>query len=162
MEDVAKKRPLSATDVADWFINRIDRQEGEVITALMVQRLVYFAQAWFLANKGRPLFADDFEAWPTGPVVRSIFERFENFAYANVPAMDVVREIKGEKLDLLEDIHERYGCYRVKKLEELSQEEGGPWQTSRGSLAPEVGSSNVIPKYEIKKFYGAKIGKVWA
>ena len=48
MEDMARK--IDAHDVADWFINRIDRRMGEVITTDVVHRLLYFAQAWYLAN----------------------------------------------------------------------------------------------------------------
>ena len=55
METMANK-PLLANDYADWFINNIDRAAGALITVSMVHKLVYFAQAWYLANKGRTLF----------------------------------------------------------------------------------------------------------
>lgn len=56
-EDMARKL-LCANDYADWFINRADRSSGEVITPNVVQRLDYLAQAWHLANKGRPFGPD--------------------------------------------------------------------------------------------------------
>lgn len=162
MEEMAKKRPLSADDVADWFINKAVKQPGEVITPLETQRLVYFSHAWYLANKGLPLFADEFEAWATGPIVRSTFARFENFSFTNLPEMKTERIIKGDKLEMLEEIWERYGCYKGRKLDEMSREPGGPWETARGKLAPEAASDTVISNESIKKHYGEKIGKAWA
>lgn len=128
----------------------------------MVQRLVYFAQAWFLANTGRALFEDEFEAWATGPVAPSVFERFEHAAFEHIPFIDNVRSITDNKLECLEAIQERYGFYKAKKLDELSQESGGPWEKTRGKLAPEVRCNSVITKDAMKRFYGEKIGKSWA
>jgi uncharacterized phage-associated protein len=161
MEDMGRPRPLDANDVADWFINVIDRQAGEVITTLEVQRLVFFAQAWHLANTGRPLFADDFEAWSTGPVAPNVFERFRDFTYSTVPAMEQAREVKGQKLDLLLQVQDEYGCYRGRKLDELSREPGGPWEKARGGISEVAACDAVIAKDAIRKFYGAKIGKSW-
>ena len=159
--EMARKRPLSANDVADWFVNRADR-DGEAITAPVVQRLIFLAQAWFLANKGRPLFADDFQAWATGPVAPSVFERFEGYPYDNLPQIENARAITGEKLELLEGVQERYGCYKAWKLDEIVQEEGGPWEKARGRRSPEAHCDAVIGKDAIKGFYGVKIGNAWA
>ena len=161
MEDMPKKRPLSANDVGDWFINAIDRASGDVITPLMVQRLIYFAQAWYLANTGNALFDDEFEAWATGPVATSVFGRFEHAAFEHIPFIDNVRSITGTKLECLEAIQERYGVYKAQKLDELSQEAGGPWEKARGKLAPEARCNTVITKDAMKRFYGEKIGKSW-
>ncbi len=157
MEDMAKKRPLSAEDVADWFVNKAASQPGEVITPLETQRLVYFSQAWQLANKGRPLFDDDFEAWATGPINRLIFDRYENFFYTNIPAIETKRVVKGEKLELLNGVWERYGAIKGEALDAVSREPGGPWDRTRGDLSPEAASTAVIPKDMIRAFYAEKL-----
>lgn len=161
MDEMARKRPYSANDFADWFINMTDRSQGEVITPLMVQRLLFFAQAWHLANKGRPLFAEEFEAWATGPVIVSVFERFQHTAFECLPFIENARDITGDRLSLLESVHEEYGCYQARKLDELSQERGGPWEQARGGRAPEAACNTIISKEAMKRFYGAKIGKEW-
>ena len=161
MIEMPSKRPLSANDIADWFINATDGDAGNVITPLMVQKLVFFAQAWFLANKGRPLFTDDFQAWASGPIIPALFERFENFAYTNLPPIENARQVSGEKLELLNGVQERYGCFNAGKLEQLVQESGGPWSKCRAGLGPGDASSTVITKDAIKKFYGQKIDKTW-
>lgn len=47
---------VSALELSGWFVNAADRDAGEAITHLKVQKLVYYAQAWFLANFDRPIF----------------------------------------------------------------------------------------------------------
>lgn len=161
MEDMAKKRPLSANDIADWFINMVDREAGDTITHSEVQKLVFFAQAWFLGNKGRELFAEDFEAWASGPVCRAIHDRFGGMASQTIPAIDGARVVDGEKLELLRGVHAEYACFRSGKLEEFSKEPGGPWAAARGAIASEAGSTVIITKDSLRRFYGEKIGKTW-
>ena len=159
---MSKKPPLTASDVADWFINRVDRGAGETITPLAVQKLVFFAQAWYMANRGTPLFDDDFQAWAHGPVVRSLFDRFKHLSWESIPVVETVKKITGEPLKLLEAVFAEYGGYGAKKLEEMTHIRGGPWAKARGDAAPEARCENIIPKQAIMKFYGKKIGKVWA
>ena len=158
---MSKKQTVSANDAADWFLNRVDREAGESITHLALQKLLFFAQAWYLANKGEPLFPEDFEAWAHGPVIRSIWERFRNNSWDSLSPPGGAKEIVGEPAELLEHVYEKYGQYGAKKLERLSHERGGPWEAARAGLPPEARCEKVIPKGEIRAFYGKKIGKKW-
>ncbi|MDR1039734.1 MAG: DUF4065 domain-containing protein [Deltaproteobacteria bacterium] len=62
----------SAVAVANWFIER-NRIEPCELTHLKLQKLLYFAQGWYLAYHNAPLFEDPIEAWKYGPVVRSVY-----------------------------------------------------------------------------------------
>ncbi|RDC59402.1 hypothetical protein HME9302_00590 [Alteripontixanthobacter maritimus] len=155
MEDMARK--IDAHDVADWFINRIDRRMGDIITTDIVQRMLYFAQAWYLANTGHEMFEEDFEAWGTGPVVPSVYERFEHMDAASLPDIENSRAITGSKLEMLECIQRDYGCYMPFKLDELAKEPGGPWHEAREGLAPLAPSEKVISKKAMKAFYKKKL-----
>lgn len=150
-------RKIDVHDVADWFINRIDRQMGDIITTNVVQRMLYFAQAWYLANTGHEMFEADFEAWGTGPVIPAVYERFENINAVSLPDIENSRIIKGSKLEMLELIQRDYGCYLPFKLDELAKESGGPWEVARRGLAPLAPCTNVIDKDALKQFYRAKI-----
>ena len=48
-------------------------------TQMKLQKLLFYGHAWHLAIKECPLFAEDFEAWPWGPVVRDIYAETRNF-----------------------------------------------------------------------------------
>ena len=45
----------SANQVADYFLT-FCREHGDYLTNLKLQKLVYYAQAWHLALKKKPLF----------------------------------------------------------------------------------------------------------
>lgn len=66
-------------DIVDYIINRFERGGKNDLTMLKLQKLLYYAQAWYLVNKGKNkrLFIGKFEAWVHGPVNREIFNRFK-------------------------------------------------------------------------------------
>jgi uncharacterized phage-associated protein len=62
----------SANAVANWFIEQ-NRTDPSELTHLKIQKMLYFAQGWYLAYHNVPLFEDPIEAWKYGPVVRSVY-----------------------------------------------------------------------------------------
>lgn len=68
-----------AERIAD-FIICLAQENGDLITNLKLQKLLYYAQAWFLVNNNnQKLFNDDIVAWQYGPVVRAVYERYQSF-----------------------------------------------------------------------------------
>lgn len=73
--------PVStAAAVANNFLE-LGRLESEypAIDQMKLQKLLFYAHAWHLANKERPLFEEDFEAWPWGPIVRDVYNQTRKF-----------------------------------------------------------------------------------
>jgi uncharacterized phage-associated protein len=72
--------PTSAAAVANAFldIQELDGGNFPPIDQMKLQKLVYYAYAWWLAYTGQQLFPEDVEAWPWGPVVRSIYGDFRD------------------------------------------------------------------------------------
>jgi len=147
-------------DIADWFINRVDREAGEAITHLKLQKLLYFAQAWYLANTGDALFEDEFQAWAHGPVARAVYDRFIEQKWAPIEAVENNPDMPARTERFLEAIYDKYGQYGAKKLERLTHEHA-PWKDTRGDLPPEARCEKVIQKSAMRDFYGHKIGKKW-
>src|SRR5260370_28209674 len=58
----------SAHDVASYILKKIHRT-----TAMKLQKLVYYSQAWALVWNEKPLFRERVEAWANGPVVPELF-----------------------------------------------------------------------------------------
>jgi uncharacterized phage-associated protein len=142
------------TDIANWFLCSIDREAGDSITHLKLQKLVYYAQAWSLALNNKPLFEEDFQAWSHGPVVPSLFHRFKEFGWDAIPQPNdqTQLDLDKETTDLLEEIYEIYGEHSAKHLELLTHQEK-PWKEARGSLAPEQKSETIISKKSLQDFY---------
>jgi len=76
---------MPPSDAARWFINRADRLAGDDMTHLKLQKLIYFAQAWHLANTGEPLFREDMQAWTHGPVVPSVWHAYKQYQWEPIP-----------------------------------------------------------------------------
>lgn len=69
----------SALDVSKYIIC-IAQRNGDIITNLKLQKLLYYAQAWYLVNNNNSkLFEDDIEAWQYGPVVPKVYNEFKSF-----------------------------------------------------------------------------------
>src|SRR5687768_7249603 len=45
------------------------------VSAMKLQKLVFYSQAWHLANTGTALFPDRIEAWAQGPVVPALHKQ---------------------------------------------------------------------------------------
>lgn len=105
------------------------------------------------------LFDEDFQAWAHGPVLRSVYDRFNGSAWIALAAPEGnIAELDPDTVELLEDILESYGQMGAKQLEELTHSEK-PWREARGSIAPEARSENVISKDTMIRFYKDLYGK---
>ena len=143
--------------VATWFINHADRDAGEAITPLKLQKLVYYGQAWFLANFDRPLFTEDIQAWAHGPVCPPIFHKYKGNGWEALPSernMLLPKDIGS----FLRAVFDEYGQFSAKKLERMTHQED-PWKETRGNLPPEARCEKVIPKILMRNYYAKRLGK---
>jgi uncharacterized phage-associated protein len=142
----------NANQIADWFLNAVDRDAGDSVTHLKLQKLVYYAQAWALALLGRPLFEEDFQAWAHGPVVPSVWRRFKDRRWDALEAVENDHDFEPDVENLLRDVMVTYGEHSATALENLTHQEE-PWLGARGNLPPEARSHAVIPKAAMQQFY---------
>lgn len=143
---------LSALDVAKWFINATDRESGDAITHLKVQKLLYYAQGWHLAHFDRPLFGDDLQAWAHGPVAATVWNAFRECGYEALPPQKVTRKVGNEVDGFLTSVNDEYGIYTAKRLERMTHEES-PWMNARGGLPPEARCNTVITLDDMKAHF---------
>lgn len=146
---------VAQTDaVADWFI-RFAHEVGDTITNLKLQKLVYYAQAWFLALTGERLVPAEFQAWVHGPVCYPLYQRFRGHGWA--PILDEVAEpgLPRNVESHLREIMEVYGGFSAWDLERLTHSEA-PWLNARDGVAPGEPSCNVISDHDMRRFYSAR------
>jgi putative zinc finger/helix-turn-helix YgiT family protein len=72
-------------NTAKFFLFKIDEEAGDVITPLKLQKLVYYAQAWFTAYFGKPLVTENCQAWIHGPVFPELYNYFKDKGYSPIP-----------------------------------------------------------------------------
>lgn len=144
-----------ATDVTNWFISQFDKESGDVITHLKVQKLLYFSEAWTQVLLKRALFSEDIEAWAHGPVVREVFNQFNGSGWQPLNATGEIVEFDPEVTGVLLQVLEAYGDVSAKTLEEMTHQDQ-PWKDTRGFLPPEARCSDIISKNSIKAYFTEK------
>lgn len=146
----------SIFDVASYFLTK------ESMTHKKLQKLCYFAQAWYLANYGKPLFSNRFEAWVHGPVSPDLYSRYRDWGWECISQETVpiafVNNTTSEFLDLVYDV---YGNYTADELEKITHSEE-PWNRARVGHNPGEYSRNPISLSDMKHYYGERIDKQWS
>jgi len=61
----------SVLNVAAYIFDRLHKLGP--VDAMKLQKLLYYCNAWSLADRGVPMFDDEIQAWKHGPVVASIY-----------------------------------------------------------------------------------------
>jgi uncharacterized phage-associated protein len=116
--------------VANYFIE-LARREGEVLTHLKLQKLLYFAHGWHMIEVGSPLVEGGFEAWRYGPVSRDVYLAFRGSGGRGVddlaPTDTPMLAMKKETRDFIEGFYDDYKGYTAAHLLEASHEPGSPW-----------------------------------
>lgn len=144
--------PYQATDIAAWFLGNIDRESGDAITHLKLQKLIYYAQAWSLALRERPLFEEDLQAWAHGPVADSVYQKYRDASWAALPPPEVVPDIDADDAEHLSTILATYGDFSAKHLERMTHAET-PWLEARNGLPDEARSREPISRETMTSFY---------
>jgi uncharacterized phage-associated protein len=120
---------VSAHDVAAYVL----RTRGP-LSAMKLQKLVYYSQAWSLVWDDRPLFGEPIQAWANGPVVRELYDlhrgRFELRDWPEGDA-DALDEDARATVDAVIGF---YGDRSAQWLSDLTHREL-PWREARQGLA---------------------------
>ncbi|MEK7498189.1 MAG: type II toxin-antitoxin system antitoxin SocA domain-containing protein [Patescibacteria group bacterium] len=122
---------VSARQVANYFVELSSKTDENDLTNLKLQKLLYFAQGKYIAEKGKKLFGEPIEAWKLGPVVRSIYNTFKHCGPYPITAFDEGVEkarLPDEIKDFLSQIWENYNKYSAGHLVDLTHRRGTPWQ----------------------------------
>lgn len=144
--------------IVDYFIWK-GQSDKKNVTNKKLQKLLYYAQAWHLVFKGKPLFKDKIEAWVHGPTVGIIYDQFKLFSFNNIEKdinPDDLKKIPKSVLDILDEVWRVYGKYDGDYLELLTHNET-PWQEARGNLETFEPSGNEVLLKTIKSFYTKRL-----
>lgn len=120
----------TASDIAKYFLSLCDESEGDLISNLKLQKLVYYAQGFSLVLLNRPLFNEKIEAWKHGPVVPSLYQEYKSYGNGALPMQGMDTSIFDlDEQELLDEVYMVYGQFSAWRLREMTHEES-PWGTS--------------------------------
>lgn len=141
----------TASNVANAFILLEDNNEGDGLTNLKLQKLVYYAQGFYLAIFDAPLFDEAIEAWTHGPVVPELYQAYKQYGKTPVPIaegfdMNVLEE---DEFSLIEEVYRVYGQFSAWQLRDMTHEET-PWIDNEAY-------ANVISVGELAEFFKTRL-----
>ena len=161
-------------DMAKYTILRL-LQNGNSITPLKLQKILYYLQAWFLVYfDEKRLFENQPEAWVNGPVYRDVYEAYRDkgmysqltMSDVDVADVDDVPRVLGElhqsmnlsdaQWALIEQVLTHYGSMSQDRLVFLTQSQR-PWNEARKGVAPFAYSDQKISFKSMYDYYSQAI-----
>lgn len=145
--------------IADWLLTKSEMSPKKL------QKMLYYCYSWVLTlmnekddSLDNKLFDEKFEAWVHGPVIPSIYAKYRDYGYDDIPKKEKSVDIEDEDiLDILEQVYEVYGNYSGNELESITHQED-PWKNARKDLKPFEAGNTVIPDSEIFSYYIKRVG----
>lgn len=139
----------SAHDVAAYILARQGR-----MTAMKLQKLVYYSQAWAVVWGERPLFPERIEAWANGPVVRDLYDVHRGqFEVAEWPRGNAERLSDGERATV-DTVLDFYGDRSAQWLSDLTHREQ-PWLLARRGLPDGERGNREITLSSLEEYYSS-------
>lgn len=147
---------MNIFDVAKYVAENVPN-----ITAMKLQKLVYYCQSWSLAWDDEPLFEEDFQAWANGPVNYELYSIHRGL-YKIEPDLFDHRlseddEFTQDQLETIQSVLEHYGDKSPHYLSELTHKEN-PWKETRKNTPLGESSNEVITKELMQEYYGGLVG----
>jgi len=153
---------MTLDDCTDYIILKTT-EDGSNLNLLKLQKLVYYAQAWYLAFYDARLFEGTFEAWVHGPVSRDLYKRFvgAKMLYSTMSRTDMRPDFDPSTISPdhrlhIDNVLETYAGLTGTQLEELTHRED-PWVKARGDLPPSASSQAPIDENLMKSYYRAQL-----
>lgn len=130
-------------------------EEGNYVTQMKLQKMVYFAHGYHLAKYGTPLINEDFQAWKFGPVVPEIYQSYKLYGSDYIIDAGLARNT-AKPLTFSDSASDAIAyTWRITKnlsasqLSRWSHAQGSPWAT----VYDEGNSSLPIGNAAIKDYF---------
>lgn len=143
------EKPISAFDVASYIL-----QKCGSITAMKLQKLVYYCQAWSLVWDEAPLFKEKIEAWSNGPVVRELFEAHKGQFLVSKLSNGDPSKLSPIHIETIDAIINNYGEKSSQWLSDLTHSEN-PWKEGRNGLSDSERGDAEITHAMMAEYYGS-------
>ena len=138
---------VTAHDVAAYILHKCGN-----MTAMKLQKLVYYAQSWSLVWEDRSLFDSSIEAWANGPVSPELYSCHRGkFNVANWPQGNP-ENLQPSDTETIDSVLGYYGDKTSQWLSDLTHREQ-PWIDARKGIPPGERSHAVITQGSMAEYY---------
>jgi len=137
---------LSALKISEYILSLSNPDEGDIISNLKLQKLLYYAQGLYLALNDKPLFSEDIYAWKLGPVVKEVYHKYKGYEANYIPPPEDIDfgSYEEEIKDFLNEIYTIFGQYSAWRLCQMTHDEP-PWK--------DTPCDEVIPHEKMKEYF---------
>jgi uncharacterized phage-associated protein len=123
------------------------------MTAMKLQKLVYYSQAWSLVWDEEPLFAECIQAWANGPVVFELYDRHRGKFKVTEWEGDS-ESLDAAQRETVDAILGFYGKMSSQQLSDLTHQED-PWLEARRGLSLGERGNREISHAAMAEYYGS-------
>lgn len=142
----------TALDVAAYIL----RKQG-AMSAMKLQKLVYYCQAWSLVWDDRPMFEDEIQAWANGPVIVHLYSAHRGkFMVTEGDINGSPGRLDAKAKSTIDSVVRFYGKKPAYWLSALSHREQ-PWLAARKGLKMGERGSSVITQATMAEYYGSLV-----
>ena len=137
-------------DVAKYILEK----QGQM-TAMKLQKLVYYSQAWSLVWDEKPLFNARIEAWANGPVCPNLYSIHRGmFRVGQNDILGDSSNLEEYQRQTIDEVLNFYGNESSQWLSDLTHKEE-PWRQARKGYEPGDICSNEITHASMAEYYGS-------
>jgi len=126
------------------------------MSAMKLQKLVYYSQAWSLVWDDTPLFNENIEAWANGPVVRELYNQHKGMFQVNKGMLEgyATDNLSPAERDTIDTVLEYYAEKSAQWLSDQTHIEN-PWLSAREGLLDNERGENIITLESMAEYYGS-------
>ena len=144
---MASASSATAHDVAAYILGKCG-----TMTAMKLQKLVYYCQAWSLVWDERPMFNERIEAWANGPVIPDLYEGHRGcFNVTTWPKGDATA-LDQDAVETADAVIRDYANETAQWLSDLTHAED-PWKNARAHLREGERGSTEITIAAMHEYY---------
>lgn len=137
-------------DAAEYIL----RRHGEM-SAMKLQKLVYYSQAWSLVWDDAPLFDEPIEAWVFGPVCPALYKKHKgHFSVRQGMFGGDPDALTENQRDTVNRVCDAYINLNAQQLSDMTHAED-PWKNARTGLNAADHGSEVISLESMMEYYSS-------
>ena len=154
----------TARSIAEFFLGKVDEEEGDQISNLKLQKLCYYAQGIGIVARVEPMFPEQIEAWLHGPVVPDLYRHYRPNGANGIPAISNLDLDAYDVADrmVLDDVFDFYGQYSASRLRQMTHQEA-PWKDAYADDGNAVITNEALRAYfanEVNDEYCRKYAEI--
>lgn len=134
-------------DVAAYILEK----KGQM-TAMKLQKLCYYSQAWQLVWEDRAMFEERIEAWANGPVIPELYKEHRGEFRVSTWDLGKASSLDAGESETIDIVIDSYGDLTAHQLSEMTHRED-PWVTARHGVPDGQRSNSEITQGAMHAFY---------